>query len=781
MVAEWDADDAIRWAYYANVYVWACARAIAQDLAALPFRAGLDPDKYEDYDIGAPLAQLLGPPPGGPAPEIPATTFWEWIVTQYLVTGRFSAEITFDDVTKRPSGLWPLPSGMIQPIPSQVAGRWFDGFWFGRSYLNPVMLPYDRVFYHWRPAQHDYRQPESVIQAARLDVSVAVMQDRYDYAFLNNDARPAAMVVHEEFKRREDRDEFRDSWNNDHQGPDNAGRVRFVEASPTGAPPSEALRVIQLGMSQKDAEFIARYERKVRSIVMAFGVPLSRLGDSSDRTFSNADQETKIYYQNRLIPLAKELATAVNIKLAPRVGRQVGWFDCSSLEDAIRDNHVIAAGPADLVKSRIITINESRAALGLRPVDGGDRFLSDMELALVSGSAAQLMNLGTIPAPMAPELPWDPAAPPEPEPEPEPVPAPVTPDVGTVALDANGQPIDPGVVNPVEEGVVGPSADAVARSVDITEREMRRAKVYKRTERHTMVLERQMAARMQKLFDQQRDAVLSRLNGKRGRQAMKGLATELRADDPPANLQDVSHLFDAGFWSEKTATEVRSTYDEVWALAAGTLLDDLDVGFDAMMGPHDAIADEFISGRANQLAGVVTEVTYRGIREQLVEGVQQGESIPKLADRIRNLFEQTYAARATTVARTEVISAYNGSATRTAEALPGDIVGGLEWLSTPGPRTRPAHSRASGQVVAKGQQFQVGLSELRYPGDPSGPPAQTVNCRCTVLVLSPEEYATSLAGQRSARLRLLRSGEVEQELCDIALGRSCCQPDHEVA
>ena len=97
--------------------------------------------------------------------------------------------------------------------------------------------------------------------------------------------------------------------------------------------------------------------------------------------------------------------------------------------------------------------------------------------------------------------------------------------------------------------------------------------------------------------------------------------------------------------------------------------------------------------------------------------------------------------RATTIARTEVISAYNASAVTVASQLPPDVVGGQEWIATHDGRTRPAHSDADGQVVPIGAPFVVGGQLMAYPGDPNGGASNTVNCRCAVGLLTPEEMA----------------------------------------
>jgi hypothetical protein len=69
MLPEWDAAAAIRSAYYANIFVYRCVQVRARALAALPFRVGADPAKPKDHNPTAPLAQLLGPPPGGAEPH----------------------------------------------------------------------------------------------------------------------------------------------------------------------------------------------------------------------------------------------------------------------------------------------------------------------------------------------------------------------------------------------------------------------------------------------------------------------------------------------------------------------------------------------------------------------------------------------------------------------------------------------------------------------------------------------------------------------------------------
>jgi hypothetical protein len=55
------------------------------------------------------------------------------------------------------------------------------------------------------------------------------------------------------------------------------------------------------------------------------------------------------------------------------------------------------------------------------------------------------------------------------------------------------------------------------------------------------------------------------------------------------------------------------------------------------------------------------------------------------------------------------------------------------WVATLDDHTRPTHRAAHGQVVPITAPFRVGAELLQFPGDPTGTPAVTYNCRCVVV------------------------------------------------
>lgn len=118
-------------------------------------------------------------------------------------------------------------------------------------------------------------------------------------------------------------------------------------------------------------------------------------------------------------------------------------------------------------------------------------------------------------------------------------------------------------------------------------------------------------------------------------------------------------------------------------------------------------------------------------QSHLLQGILQGESIPKIAKRVAMGTAQRDLDASIRNARTATTGAENG----------GRVDGykrcqdmGIEvyqiWLATLDGRTRHSHRLLDGQKVAVGEKFANGC---RYPGDPKGPGREVWNCRCTLI------------------------------------------------
>lgn len=694
MVYEWDAATALRYGYLANVIAFRCVQLRANAVASIPIVAGRRMGDAKTINENAPITRLLGPPPGGPAPRLSASKLIRWTIAQEIVTGRRAWEIESDD-NDVPIAFWPLVAAQLDAVASKGGVEWFTEFRYGSRH-DPVKFKPKDVFFGWDPSGTDFRQAESVFQSARYDLSLVTMSDRYGLSFLKNNAVPAAVVTTTAFPDEAMKRAFERQWGAEFQGPDAAGRTMFNYVGGDGdGPVAESIDIKVLGLSAKDSRLIEQRKAAMAEIAIALGTPWSKL-DASGRTFDNAEIEDRTWYEETILPDLTDLQDDINMQLAPRLGSDVCWFDLRGVRALQRKMVPMSqpVGAPSMVQSRIWKIDEARVDTGQEPLPNGegDRFLTDDEvilfLAPASAAAADsVVTPGLDPAKTPPALPPAPNLP--------------APD-GTLTATREA---DPEVV------------------------EQRRAKVWRTADATAKGLEQRWERALRKLFERQAKAVLDRLAGKRGRRTVE-------QRDPSAQI-DPSSIFDLAFWVQETSDVVDGLYEDVTAAGLARLSLAYSIHFD-LSAPF---VRQFIEQRTNQLAGPITQTTYDAIQSALVDGVEAGESIDDIATRVRSVFTQASETRAVTIARTEVIGAYNGAASLGASQLPADVVAGQEWIATRDGRTREAHASADGQIIPIGASFDVGGHQLAYPGDPAGGASNVVNCRCTVGFLTPEEFA----------------------------------------
>jgi len=133
-------------------------------------------------------------------------------------------------------------------------------------------------------------------------------------------------------------------------------------------------------------------------------------------------------------------------------------------------------------------------------------------------------------------------------------------------------------------------------------------------------------------------------------------------------------------------------------------------------GPADwRVIDALKVRNLTALRGI-TDETNKQIIKELTDGIQLGESIPKLRDRIAGRVDHIGKTRATVMARTEAINAFTqGAELRYAQAG----IEKLEWLTAGDGRVCPICGPLNGKV------FSVKSRHERPPIHP--------NCRCTII------------------------------------------------
>lgn len=192
-------------------------------------------------------------------------------------------------------------------------------------------------------------------------------------------------------------------------------------------------------------------------------------------------------------------------------------------------------------------------------------------------------------------------------------------------------------------------------------------------------------------------------------------------------------------------------FESMTEYAEGPILDTMQQGYRGVTGENYTVDGEQNAlnrawSRRNQLVNVANEV-YVLVQREVANALRDGTSGPELADRLDTVLDATdtprWQNRSTVVARTETLGALNGGRTDGQQTMARRLGGDFErvWVATLDTRTRPTHAAADGQRIPLGGMFTLGIGEvtaqLRWPGDPLGPPEEVIQCRCTTVLVRP--------------------------------------------
>jgi hypothetical protein len=212
-----------------------------------------------------------------------------------------------------------------------------------------------------------------------------------------------------------------------------------------------------------------------------------------------------------------------------------------------------------------------------------------------------------------------------------------------------------------------------------------------------------------------------------GNAAPGGVATDIIFD-----LQRFEH----GFF-----IAIRNQSAQTLQLAGNELYQ--EIGLDDVWRLPDPMVLDFLARRQNLLKDVPLEI-WNEVRLEIIAGIEAGDSIDEMANRIDSKFAEIDKGRAETVASTETGAAYGFSRD---QAMRVAGVRYKQWLTSHLQNVRPAHAAAEhdsrNQRVPIDEAFHVGGERLMYPGDPHGSAGNVINCHCIALAIPPDERAAA--------------------------------------
>ena len=135
-------------------------------------------------------------------------------------------------------------------------------------------------------------------------------------------------------------------------------------------------------------------------------------------------------------------------------------------------------------------------------------------------------------------------------------------------------------------------------------------------------------------------------------------------------------------------------------------------------------AEEFMEETVSMREGEVLQTTRDRLRRAILAVLALGGGNEEIQAEIAKLYKHDIPIRSRAIAQTEVITAGNAGTNFAALTVGANR---KEWIAVMDNRTRDSHREVDGEIKKIEERYSNGL---RFPGDPEGPAAEVINCRC---------------------------------------------------
>ncbi len=524
----------------------------------------------------------------------------------------------------------------------------------------------------------------SPLVASKTRIETEKLASEFQRNFFNNNARPDALLVTEQQLDTEQRTQMTSAWDEKHKK-DESSKIGILEGG---------MKYQQVSISQREMDYIESMKFTRDDILVALGVPKSVI-TTDDVNFANAQTGMMIFLSETVVPEMSQLVEVLNeFLIRPDFGDQffITYDDPTpSDRESLRADSIAAHG-------KWATINEIRSEHDLPEIEGGDVIAEGADATEVD--PAKSLTFKTDPR------------------------------VKSTALKLlQGRPLLRTKFELLEtassEVAVAMKAIATAKGkkkstptnldkslVSVLPDRKSKTDYYnmvnKRVDKRAAIFEKEVV-REAALQEQRVIKALTKLDSTNN----KGVHNKLNHSDVNSVLNKTAEV---KLWSA-IALPFLSEYAELGADDAAALTSE---AYD--MTPQLA---ELMEARSVFFAQSVTDTTFSMLTSTLTQGINQGDGIGALTERVQEVYGDIPKSRAQLIARTEATYANNRGAL--SQFQQSDIVQGKEWINTDDDRTRQAHRDApvgvGGEIVGVNALFTNGLlAPSEY------------NCRC---VLAP--------------------------------------------
>lgn len=253
----------------------------------------------------------------------------------------------------------------------------------------PEKLDPEKVVFFQNFSPYAKFPPLSTLSAAMSGVELQALSEAATRGVLKNGAVVPLVMETAKVLTSQQVETLRKVWQERYGGTENAGHTPIL-------PPGVTVK--QIGLSPIDMGVLLFEKMTKNRISTVFGVPPTLLNDTERSDYAKSKVEERVFTRNTIIPKLTLLQREITNRLLPLIGAE-GYefkFVWEQLPELKEDEKLKAETAHTYIIDGVKTINEVRAEIGLQPVPWGDSWwgpLNLTELGTVKGNSKDINKL----------------------------------------------------------------------------------------------------------------------------------------------------------------------------------------------------------------------------------------------------------------------------------------------------------------------------------------------------------------------------------------------------
>jgi HK97 family phage portal protein len=351
--------------------VYSCVRVWAESVGQVPIHLYEQGEREKKKATGHPLYDVLH---FAPNKYQTAQEWREWVMVCLGTWGNAYSQIIRTGPTNRQrvAELLPIPPGAVTPVYDAAGGEVAYRVALARG--GAETLP-SRDVLHIKLLPAIGGQGVvgmSPIHQAMETIGIALRAEEFGARLFSNGAQPGGMLEVPGKLSKAAYDNLKASVE-ERQGSENAHRPMILE---------EGMKWQSVGFPADAAQFLETRKFQRSEVAGMYGVPPHMVGDLDRATFSNIEHQGLSFVVQGLMPHLTRMESRIRTQLlAPEErGRYFAKFNVAGLLRG--DMTARAAFYRDLINVGVMSPNEARDREDMNPREGGDAFLTPLNMAV---------------------------------------------------------------------------------------------------------------------------------------------------------------------------------------------------------------------------------------------------------------------------------------------------------------------------------------------------------------------------------------------------------------